>query len=132
MGTEITEPTSRSFRQPRLIGEQRAAVEALVTLTEMLGTLPGGYIKIHQPVLSTPATLAIQFDNPQAFEQWRAALGIETSAVALHATSDEHVWLSVESVFCGVPFEMTGFGVPLTAEQAKTAQCVHQVPAVAA
>ncbi|MEU7381510.1 hypothetical protein AB0A91_16210 [Streptomyces sp. NPDC042207] len=129
MGTEITEPTSRSFRQPRLIGEQRAAVEALVTLTEMLGTLPGGYIKIHQPVLSLPARLAIQFDTPQAFEQWRAALGIAALDVELHATLNEYVWLSVESVFCGVPFEMTGFGVPLSAALAKAPQ---QVPAVAA
>ncbi|WP_318202906.1 hypothetical protein [Streptomyces sp. SCL15-4] len=132
MGTNVTEPNAQASPRPlRPISEQRAAAEALVALTEMLGSLPGGYIKIHQPYFS-PAWMGIQFETPQAFELWREALCIPGADVSLHATSDAYVWLGATTVFRGVRIELTGFDVPLTAEQATTPQVTGEAPAVAA
>lgn len=127
MTTQITEPATRP------ICEQRAAAEALVALTELLGGLPGGYIKIHQPFQSLPAELHLQFNSPQALEEWRAALEIAPSNVSLHAAVDaDMVWLTASTVFHGVPMEMTGHGVPLAADVAKAPQVADEPSAVAA
>jgi hypothetical protein len=123
--TEITFPVTRP------ISEQGAAVEALAALIEMFGQLPGGYIKVHQPVLTIPAALGLQVDSPQAFEVWRAALGIAPSGVDLRAASDEYVWLQADGVFHGVAVHLTGFNVPLTADQANTPQVTDETSAVA-
>lgn len=132
MGTNTTEPSTQiSTAVDHPICEQRAAAEALVALMVMQGALPGGYIKIHQGCYSS-AWLAIQFQTPNAFELWREALGIPGSAVSLHAPSDEYVWLDAKTTFRGVKVELTGFGVPLTAEQANTPQAADETPAVAA
>ncbi|MEV6833568.1 hypothetical protein AB0N17_03395 [Streptomyces sp. NPDC051133] len=121
--------TETTFLAPCPIIEQGAAVEALAALIEMFGQLPGGYIKIHQPVLTIPASLGLQVDTAQSFELWRAALGIAPSGVELRATSDDCVWLQADGVFHGVAVHLTGFNVPLTAEQANTLQ---DTPAVVA
>ncbi|MEV4335714.1 hypothetical protein [Streptomyces sp. NPDC049590] len=132
MGTHVTEPNAQASLRPlRPISEQRAAVEALLELTMMMGSLPGGYIKIHQPYFS-PAWMGLQFETPQAFELWREALCIPGADVSLHATSDEYVWLDAKTVFRGIRVELSGHNVPLTAEQANTAQVADEAPAVAA
>jgi hypothetical protein len=124
--TEITVP------QVRTIGEQMAAAEALVALIGMFGELPGGYIKVHQPMLSIPAQLGLQFNSPQAFELWRTMLEIAPSGVSLKASSDEYVWLQADGVFHGVGVHLTGFGVPLTAEQANAEQVADEVSSAVA
>ncbi|MEU5595723.1 hypothetical protein [Streptomyces sp. NPDC020298] len=126
MTDEVTFPT------PRPISEQGAAAEALGSLIRMFGQLPDAYIKVHRPVLSVPAELGLQLDTPQAFEIWRTALGIAPSGVEMRATSDKHVWLQADGVFHGVAVHLTGFNVPLTAEQANTLQATDETPAVAA
>ncbi|MGW5477614.1 hypothetical protein [Streptomyces sp. NPDC004008] len=126
MATEITEPTIRP------ISSQGDATDALVALIETFGHLPSGYIKIHRPFLTVPAGLGMQFDSPQDFEMWRTSLAIPPSAIELKATSDEHVWLQADGVFHGVAVHLTGFGVPLTAQQANTPQAAEEaVQAVA-
>lgn len=116
MSIEGTETTSYP------ISSQGDATDALVALIETFGHLPCGYIKIHRPVLTVPAALGIQFDSPQAFEVWRTALAIPPSGVELKATSDDYVWLQADGVFHGVAVHLTGFNVPVTAEQANTPQ----------
>ncbi|MGW2933986.1 hypothetical protein ACWDA7_19530 [Streptomyces sp. NPDC001156] len=123
MGTEITAPNPQ-------ISEQGNALALLLSLTQKFGHLPAAYLKIHRPFLTIPAQLGLQVDSPEKFEQWRAALEIAPSDVELHATTDEHVWLSAKRTIRGVPVEVTGFGVPLTAEQATTPQA--EASAVAA
>ncbi|MGW2692419.1 hypothetical protein ACWC3Y_11215 [Streptomyces sp. NPDC001296] len=127
MATEITEPTTRP------ISSQGDATDALVALIETFGHLPSGYIKIHRPVLTVPATLGIQLDSPQNFEMWRTALAVPPSGVTLHATTDDYVWLDADAVFHGVAIHLTGFNVPLSAQQANTLQAAETAgPAVAA
>ncbi|MFE1849929.1 hypothetical protein [Streptomyces sp. NPDC059489] len=128
MATETTQP---SRLRPYPISAQGSAADALAELVKMFGPLPGGYIKIHaQVVESVPVQLELQLSSAQDFEQWRSALQIASAAVSLCATTGENVWLTAESVFHGVRVEVTGFGVPLTAEQANTPQA--DAPAVAA
>ncbi|NED73320.1 hypothetical protein G3I51_13405 [Streptomyces sp. SID9944] len=115
------------------ISSQGDATDALVALIETFGHLPSAYIKIHAPVRSfAPARLALQFDSPQAFELWRTALAVPPSGVALHAVSDEYVWLDAAAVFRGVRVELTGFGVPLSAELANRAQVADEVSSAVA
>jgi hypothetical protein len=113
-----------------MIGRQAPAVALLTELIAKFGDLPGGYVKIHQPVhADRPARLDLQLSAPHQFESWRAALGIAAADVNLYASTDAFVWLSAVSTIHGVPFELTGFGVPLTAKQAETPQTAAEVTA---
>ncbi|WP_172384764.1 hypothetical protein [Streptomyces sp. MNP-20] len=119
----MNEHTTYSARRNPPLSEQSPAVEALVTLVEMFGSLPGGYIMIHSQRYGGPVKLDLQLDAPQDFEQWRTCLRIAPADVALEA-SPGYTWLSATGRCRGVDVEITGFGVPLTYQQATTPQAV--------
>lgn len=110
MTTETTE------RTPATIAEHVPSVEALASLIAMFGHLPKPYITLY-----TTDGFALQLDHPTAFEAWRTALQLPTEPITLHATGNS-VWLDTSGVFRGVRLDLTGFGVPLTQEQAQTPQ----------
>ncbi|MVO87895.1 hypothetical protein GPA10_24840 [Streptomyces sp. p1417] len=117
----MNEHTTQPARSIPPLSEQRPAVEALATLVEMFGSLPGGYITIHTRPFGGPVRLELQFDSPQDFEQWRTCLRIAPADVVLVA-SPGYTWLSAVGRCRGVDVEITGFGVPLTYKQATTQQ----------
>jgi hypothetical protein len=103
------------------INGQRPAFEALLGLTAMFGGLPAAYVQVQPEGRSL--RVGLQFDTPQDFEQWRTALQIPSASVILRSnTASENVWLSVDGVFRGISVHLTGFGVALSAELAKTYQ----------
>lgn len=129
MTTEITEQAARfTAPDPGEIVEQTAVFEALIALKEMLPALPRPYITIYS---SGSEGFNLQLHHPSHFEVWRTALQLLTGPITLNA-SGESVWLDTSGVFRGVPFRLTGFGVPLTREQAETPQTVDEASAVAA
>lgn len=129
MATETTQP---SYLEPRPIGAQGPAADALVELVKMFGQLPGGYVKIHaQRFASCPVKLEFQLEAPHEFEQWRAALAIAPDSVQL-ASGASYVWLAAEGMFHGVAVSLTGFGVPLSAELVNTPQVVDETASAVA
>ena len=97
------------------LSEQAPAFEALVELNTMFGHLPAAYIKIHTTRLGG---IGVQLDDPAKFEQWRVALQIPSASVNVKH-GESHCWLTADTTFRGMPLDVTGFGVPLTAEQAQ-------------
>lgn len=110
---------------PGLTSEQAPVFEALMAIAAEFAELPRPYIV----VLSTGPSFILQLMHPSHFEAWREALGLPTASVELHGSAS--VWLATSSRFRGVAFELTGHGVPLTAEQA-TPQVADESSAVAA
>jgi hypothetical protein len=78
--------------------------------------LPDAYITIHAPFKGSPARLDLQLDSPHDFEQWRGALAVPAADVKLHTTTS-NTWLSADTTHEGVTVHLSGFYVPLTAEQ---------------
>jgi hypothetical protein len=115
--TEITRPAHTDDAEPT-ISEQQAALQAMASLSSVFGSLPGAYLMIHAPYMpGLPTRIGMQLNSPQAFEQWREVLQIPSMAINLH-TKDDGSWLSADIDTYGVPLHLTGFGVPLTADQA--------------
>jgi hypothetical protein len=112
----VSESTASVF------GAQGAAVAALAALVGRFGDLPGGYVTIHsQFSASRPVKLGLALQSPQAFEAWRAALGVAPESVVLSAWEGS-VWLAAEVVFEGVTVKPDGFNVPLEPEVASATQ----------
>ncbi|WP_086768134.1 hypothetical protein [Streptomyces bobili] len=111
---------------PGRTSEDAPVFEALMALAAEFAELPRPYIVVH----GSGPSFVLQLMHPSHFEAWRDALGLPTSAVKLHGTTS--VWLATSSRFRGVAFELTGHGVPLTAEQANAPQVVEESSAVAA
>lgn len=114
MTTETTEPVAEATAP---ISGQRTGVQALAALIDQFESLPDAHITIHQPFRGSHAKLDLQLQTPLDFEVWRTALQIAPETVALHVTIS-FAWLAADHRFDGVPVHITGFGVPLTPEQA--------------
>lgn len=99
------------------LDQAQATVTALGCLVIEFPGLPAPYITIH----TSSSRLDLQLETPAAFECWRAALSVPTAAVTLHAYSDA-VWLAADARYEGVTVHLSGFGVPLTVEQARESQ----------
>lgn len=77
------------YDPPPQLGAQCAALRALACISEAHGDLPGAYVVSHSIV---PEQIDVQLDAPSDFETWRAALGIDTSAVTLkHYDARRHL-----------------------------------------
>lgn len=105
MSIQITRPT---------LGAWQATANALVGLTTEFSGLPAPYIVIPTAYQSQ---VKLQADSPADFELWRAALMVEPGGVGLRAFRGS-VWLEAVAQYRGVTVVLTGFGVPLTPEQA--------------
>lgn len=127
MTTETTEHAAQ-FTAPDggQIDEQANVFEALLALREMFPSLPKPYITIY-----TTEGFNLQLEHPSHFEAWRTALQLPMRPIALHFSGDT-VWLDIDGVFRGVPFSLTGFGVPLTKAQAETTQVADEVSSAVA
>lgn len=112
MTTEITRPTPTGT-----LADLASAIEALASLQSTFPTLPT--LRVALP--HNGASLDLQAGTPGAFEQWRAALEIPPATVELHAYYDA-AWLHVRTEAQGVAAILTGHGLPITAEQARTQQ----------
>lgn len=110
---------------PGRTSEQAPAFEALAAIVAEFAELPRPYIVVH----NTGPTFILQLMHPSHFEVWREALGLPTASVQLKGSTS--VWLEAFSRFRGVAFQLTGHGVPLTAEQAMP-QVADESSAVAA
>lgn len=125
MTAQITEEAAQATTPT--FADRKPVAEALLELTEMFGHLPIPSITMY--TVGTPMNL--QLRTADAFEQWRTALQIAPSAVSLHGYN-ENAWLSADTAFRGVRLELSGYGLPLTAEQAETPQVVDEVPSAVA
>lgn len=108
----MIEPTQLEPSRP-VINDQLPAFEALAALAEAFPQLPRPYVV----VASVGDRVDVQLNSPEAFEEWRAALGVAPASVTLHSYGGS-VWLATAVVFGGVPTELRGHGVPLTPAQA--------------
>lgn len=111
---------------PGRTSEQAPVFEALMAIAAEFAELPRPYIV----VLNTGPSFILQLSHPSHFEAWREALGLPVASVELEGWSS--VWLAAASQFRGVAFELTGHGVPLTAEQAQPQLAADESAAVAA
>ncbi|MFH9823074.1 hypothetical protein [Streptomyces bobili] len=117
MATSLQTPSiAFTAPDPGRTSEQAPVFEALMALVAEFAELPRPYIVIH----STGPTFVLQLMHPSLFEAWREALRLPADKVQLHVTSNSG-WLSSWGRFRGVAFELTGHGVPLSAEQAQVA-----------
>lgn len=100
---------------PASIGEQRPAVDALVRLAAMFGTLPPAYITV---TTTARNQVDLLLDSPHDFEVWREALGVPTDSVSWHVHSGS-VWIAAAIEVHGAVVKMSGHGVPVSSELAK-------------
>lgn len=98
---------------PSTIGEQRDALAVLAQLADTFADLPLPYVVVHT---SSRNKVDLQLSTPDAFEQWRAALGVDSSTVTLHNFGGSQ-WLSADARYQGFTVDLCGFGVKLTKEQ---------------
>lgn len=112
MTTETTHPTPTGT-----LADLASAIEALAHLQAAHPTLPT--LRVALP--HNGASIDLQAGNPHAFEQWRAALQIPPTSVELRAYYDA-AWLHALTPVRGVAVILTGHGLPLTADQARTEQ----------
>ena len=102
------------------IADQAPAFVALAALADAFGNLPSPYIVVHS---SGPVSIGLQLRSPAAFEMWRVALQIAPNGVRL-LTHEDAVWLAASTRLRGVSVDVTGFGMPVTTEQATAVQAV--------
>ncbi|MFG3140798.1 hypothetical protein ACGFZA_31905 [Streptomyces sp. NPDC048211] len=112
MTPETTRPTPTGT-----LADLASAIEALAYLQRTFPTLP----TLHVILLHNGASLDLQANSPDAFEQWRTALQIPPAAVELHAYY-EGAWLHAVAAARGIATILTGHGLPITADQARTEQ----------
>ena len=95
---------------------QADAARVLLALTTEFGGLPAPYVTVHAGPYGT-VRLGLQLDTPTAFEQWRSALGFDSSEVILGEGSYSR-WLRMVGVYMGVDVDLSGFGVAVAADAA--------------
>ncbi|MFD9369612.1 hypothetical protein ACFWA6_18235 [Streptomyces sp. NPDC060020] len=97
--------------------EQAPTINALAALAAAYGHLPVPYITVQ----TTGPAVDLQLDCPADFEAWRSALGVAPAAVTLHAYAGQ-TWLATNTLFRGIKVVLSGHGLPITVEQARTSQ----------
>jgi hypothetical protein len=115
--TVTTQPTEPDQVVDLEISQQRGTFEALVAMAAMFPNLPGGYIVVRAATTMWSASISLQMESPQAFEQWRVALQVSPADVTLYQHGDGS-WLAADAVFGGISIHLTGHHLVLTNEQA--------------
>ncbi|MDX3033736.1 hypothetical protein [Streptomyces scabiei] len=106
------------------ISGQSSATKVLADLIDQYPELPSAYIVIHRPAYGSPATLNLQLNTVNCFEQWRTALGFSPMDVELYPS-----WVAVDGTHMGVPVSLTAHDIWLTTEQAAEPRDREQVSA---
>jgi len=100
---------------PTTISEQQPAIDALMALTALFGSLPPAYITVTD---TAGNHVALQLDSPHDFEVWREALRIPPGSVSWHVFNAS-VWISASTEVYGAVVGLSGHNVPVSSEVAK-------------
>ncbi|WP_326598082.1 hypothetical protein [Streptomyces sp. NBC_01803] len=92
------------------LSAQGPAVATVAALVAAFPHLP--VVDVHLSTITPRQVDLSVYEDMAAFEQWRAALGLDPAAVVL-GTGTTTAWLRVCGEWSGVPVELTGYGVSL-------------------